>query len=37
MYKTGDAANAAKLADALARQIGAYAVQEGWIPASAVQ
>ena len=37
IYKTGDAANAAKLADALARQIGAYAVQEGWIPASAVQ
>jgi hypothetical protein len=37
MYKTGDAANAAKLADALARQIGTYAVQEGWIQASAVQ
>jgi hypothetical protein len=37
IYKTGDAANAAKLADALARQIGNYAVQQGWIPASAVQ
>ncbi len=37
IYKTGDAANAAKLADALARQIGAYAVQQGWIAATAVQ
>jgi hypothetical protein len=37
MYRTGDAANAAKLADALARQIGLYAAAQGWIPQGVVQ
>jgi hypothetical protein len=37
IYRTGDAANAAKLAGELARQIGEYAVQQGWIPPNAVQ
>ena len=37
MYRTGDAANAAKLANALALQIGGYAVQQGWIAPNAVQ
>ncbi len=35
--RNGDTANADKLATALARQIGAFAVEQGWIPASAVQ
>lgn len=35
--RNGDAANADKLASALARQIGEFAVYQGWIPAAAVQ
>ena len=31
MYRTGDAANAAKLATALAQQIGQYAAAQGWV------
>jgi hypothetical protein len=34
--RTDDEANADRLAEALARQIGAYAVSQRWIPASAV-
>jgi Domain of unknown function (DUF4410) len=34
--RTGDEANADKLADALARQIATYAVSQAWIPASAI-
>jgi hypothetical protein len=34
--RTDDEANADQLAEAFARQIGAYAVSQGWIPASAV-
>jgi hypothetical protein len=34
--RTGEAANAEDLADELAKQIGAYAVKQGWIAASAV-
>ena len=37
IYGTSDAANAGKLADALARQIGRYAVMQGWLPPGAVQ
>jgi Domain of unknown function (DUF4410) len=35
--RTDDEANADRLAEALAREIGAYAVSQGWIPASAIQ
>ena len=35
--QTGDTVNADKLARALARQIGNYAVAQAWIPASALQ
>ena len=35
--RTSDEANADKLATALARQIAAYAAQQGWISASAMQ
>jgi hypothetical protein len=35
--RTGDAENAARLADGLARQIGAFAVSQGWIAPGSVQ
>jgi hypothetical protein len=35
--RTSDEANADKLANALAKQIAAYAAQQGWLPAAAVQ
>jgi hypothetical protein len=35
--RTDDEANADRLAEALAREIGAYAVSQGWIPASAIR
>jgi hypothetical protein len=37
MRHTSDQANADKLAEALARQIGGYAVNQGWIPPDAVK
>jgi hypothetical protein len=36
MRRTGEEALADKLAEALAKQIGQYAVSEGWIPATAL-
>jgi hypothetical protein len=35
--RTTDEANADRLAEALAREIGGYAVSQGWIPAAALQ
>ena len=36
MRRTGEEALADKLADALAKQIGEFAVSQGWLPASAI-
>jgi Domain of unknown function (DUF4410) len=36
MHRTTDTANADQVAQALARQIAAYAVSQGWLPASAL-